>query len=108
MASSARPRSFGLVIEVDGRCIGSIRLHSLNKADRHARLAIGIDVAPLRGRGIGTEAVRLLLRHAFDTLGLHRIDLRVLSYNTRAIACYQRCGFVREGVERESALVAGE
>ena len=31
---------------------------------------------------------------AFGILGLHRIDLRVLAYNTRAISCYRRCGFV--------------
>lgn len=43
-----------------------------------------------------------------EQLGLHRVDLRVLAYNHRAIACYEKCGFVREGVEREGALVAGE
>jgi len=38
-------------------------------------------------------------------LGLHRVDLRVLEYNKRAIACYQKCGFVMEGIEREGALI---
>ena len=44
---------------------------------------------------------------AFDTLQLHRVDLRVLSFNVRALRCYEKCGFVREGVERESAFVDG-
>ena len=39
--------------------------------------------------------------------GLHRIDLRVLAYNTRATRCYLRAGFVEEGREREAALVDG-
>ena len=48
------------------------------------------------------------MRHAFDDLGLRRVDLRVLAYNERAIRCYLSCGFVEEGRERESALVDGE
>ncbi len=48
------------------------------------------------------------MRHAFGTLGLHWLGLRVVAYNTRAICCYQACGFVVEGREREAALVGGE
>ena len=48
------------------------------------------------------------MQHAFGTLGLHRLDLRVIAYNVRAIRCYLACGFVVEGREREAALVGGE
>jgi RimJ/RimL family protein N-acetyltransferase len=41
-------------------------------------------------------------------MGLHRIDLRVLEFNTGAIACYRRCGFVEEGRERESCCIDGQ
>jgi RimJ/RimL family protein N-acetyltransferase len=95
------------VDEPDGRYVGGIRLHHISWADRKARLAIGIFDRRFWSRGYGTEAVRLLLRYAFDDLGLHRVDLRVLAYNARAIRCYEKCGFVREGVERESACVDG-
>jgi RimJ/RimL family protein N-acetyltransferase len=96
------------VIEVDGRCIGGVSLHSVNPADRRAQVAIGIHDPAMRDRGQGTEAMRLVLRYAFGPMGLHRVGLRVLEYNHRAIASYEKCGFVREGVERESAYVAGE
>jgi RimJ/RimL family protein N-acetyltransferase len=33
------------------------------------------------------------------------VDLKVLEYNKRAIACFEKCGFIREGVEREGALI---
>ena len=59
------------------------------------------------GRGLGTEAIRLVLRHAFGTLGMHRVDLKVLDFNARAIAAYRACGFVEEGRERESCWVDG-
>lgn len=95
------------VIEVDGRAIGTARLHHLDQADRRARYAIGIFDPNMLGQGIGTEATRLVLRYAFEELGLHRVDLRVLAFNQRAIACYNKCGFVVEGVERHSALITG-
>ncbi len=59
------------------------------------------------GKGIGTQAIHLLLQHAFGELKLHRIGIRVLAYNTRAIRAYEKCGFVREGRERETAFVNG-
>jgi RimJ/RimL family protein N-acetyltransferase len=48
------------------------------------------------GRVLGSEAISLVLGHAFDTLRLHRIGIRVLSYNHRAIRAYEKCGFVLE------------
>ena len=96
------------VIEFEGHAIGGVQLHSLNETDQRARFAIGIFDAACWQQGLGTEATRLLLAHAFDGLFLHRVDLRVLDFNHRAIACYEKCGFVREGVEREGALIAGK
>ena len=93
--------------EPEGRYIGSARLHSISWSDRKARFAIGIFDRRFWSHGYGAEATRLLLRHGFDDLGLHRIDLRVLAFNPRAIRCYEKCGFRREGVERESALIGG-
>ena len=52
--------------------------------------------------------MRLLLGYAFVALGLHRVSLRVIAYNERAIRCYLACGFREEGHERESAFVAGQ
>ncbi len=92
------------VMEFNSKCIGGARL-ILFESDRKARYAIGIfDIYSL-WKGLGTTATNLVLSHAFDSLGLHRVELRVLEYNQRAIACYKKCGFAIEGVERDSALV---
>src|ERR687893_200076 len=64
-----------------------------------ASFAIGIFEAGGRNRGLGTEMTRLVLGYAFEVMKLHRVSLRVLAYNHRAIASYEKCGFVREGVE---------
>ena len=60
------------------------------------------------GIGLGRQAIHLVLAHAFGPLGLYRVSLRVVAYNTRAICCYIAYGFVEEGREREAAVVGGE
>ena len=95
-------------IEHAGRMLGEIRLDALDEADHRARLAIGLYDPAKLGVGLGREAIRLVLGHAFGALRLHRVSLRVIAYNTRAIRCYLACGFVEEGREREAAHVAGE
>lgn len=96
------------VIVADDAMIGSVRLYSVNPADKRASLAIGILSPAHLGCGFGTQAMRLLARHAFDDLGLHRIASRVLAFNARAIAAYEKVGFVQEGRERQSALIGAE
>jgi RimJ/RimL family protein N-acetyltransferase len=101
------PNPYNWVIDVAGRHVGSCSLFNPVDCDRRASYAIGIEEPALLGRGLGQEATRLVLAHAFGSAGLHRVDLRVLAYNTRAIACYRACGFVEEGRERQAALVDG-
>ncbi|MBA4181696.1 MAG: GNAT family N-acetyltransferase [Anaerolinea sp.] len=93
------------VIDLGGRFIGTLTLHSFVRADSRASLAVAIFDASLLGQGIGTEAVALAVRHAFEELDLHRLSIRVLASNTRAVRCYEKCGFKVEGRERESARV---
>jgi [ribosomal protein S5]-alanine N-acetyltransferase len=94
-------------VEYEGRCIGQARL-TVNEEDCRARYAVGIFDTSELGKGIGTEITQLVLRYAFEELELHRVDLRVLEYNKRAIKCYEKCGFIQEGVEREGALIEGK
>jgi [ribosomal protein S5]-alanine N-acetyltransferase len=101
-----RRETFGWVIELEGRCVGVARLHSLDASLKQAHLAVGLFAPQHRGMGLGTEAVQLVLSHAFDTLELSAVRARVLAFNSRAIACYRRCGF-RE-VAREPVSLDGE
>jgi RimJ/RimL family protein N-acetyltransferase len=96
---------YAWVIDAGG-FVGSVRFHGVDITDRRAAIAIGIDDPKRHGLGLGAEAISLALGHGFSS-GLHRVGLRVLATNTRAISCYRKCGFVEEGRERESALVGG-
>ena len=61
-----------------------------------------------RGRGIGTEATRLIIGYGFEQLGLHRIQLEAYAHNHRALHVYEKVGFVTEGVRREVEVRDGE
>jgi RimJ/RimL family protein N-acetyltransferase/8-oxo-dGTP pyrophosphatase MutT (NUDIX family) len=95
-------------IEYGGRCVGTVGFVNLSERSRWATFSIEICDPALWSQGLGSEATRLALRHAFATLGLHRVELQVLSYNQRAIRAYEKCGFVREGTVRECRQVDGE
>ena len=99
------PRAWA--IEHDKHLLGEIRLDGVDDRDMRASLAIGLYDPGKLGRGLGREAIRLLLGHAFNALNLHRIGVRVIAYNVRAIRCYSACGFREEGREREAAFVDG-
>jgi RimJ/RimL family protein N-acetyltransferase len=99
-------QDYAWVIEV-GTPIGQIRLDRVDLRDRRASLAVGIVDRTQLGIGLGTEAIGLVLEFAFNVLKLHRLSVRVVEYNTRAIRAYQKCGFVVEGREREAAFVDG-
>ncbi len=82
--------------------LGQIDLVKIDWKNRVATLAIVIGAPENRGRGIGTEAIRLLLDFAFLRLNLHRIELEVRDYNTRALRFYRKCGFQEEGRARQN------
>lgn len=91
----------------DGVTIGEIRLIGIHPCGR-AELAILIGEKAYWSRGYGADAIRTLLRFAFRDLDLRRVTLIADADNARGIACYERCGFRREGVLRAHRLRYGE
>ncbi len=84
---------FARIIEVDGRAVGEIRLHSHDPEERTARMAVGLFLEEDLGCGYGRQAIMQTLDHGFTEMELVSIDLRVLEFNHRAIRCYTSCGF---------------
>ncbi len=90
-----------------GKHIGSINLHRTNSEDRKAGLGIMIGEKDHWSNGYGTDAVRTLLKLAFDEMNLHRVWLHVFADNERAVACYVKCGFREEGRLRQEVFQEG-
>ncbi|MYT30150.1 MULTISPECIES: GNAT family protein [unclassified Streptomyces] len=84
-----------------GAYLGELALSSIDRDNAHGSFRIAL-VPAATGRGLGPEAIRLLLGHAFDRVGLHRVQLEVYSYNERARRAYEACGFALEGRMREA------
>ncbi len=96
-----------IVARDSGRCAGEVVLNELDRPNRACNLRIMITPGQV-GRGLGSEAIALLLEHAFDTVGLHRISLEVYDFNPRARHVYDKLGFVAEGVLRDALYWDGE
>ncbi len=89
------------------RLVGTCAFSQFDGDNGSALYHITIGEKDAWGRGYGSEATRLMLEHAFEALGLHRIALFVFEFNERAIRTYRRCGFVVEGRARESIFRDG-
>ncbi|MDK9870406.1 MAG: GNAT family N-acetyltransferase [Staphylococcus equorum] len=94
------------VIDYDNLFIGQARL-TLDETNNKSKFAIGIFNPQFWNRGIGTQVTQHILEYAFNDLGLHKVYLRVLSYNYRAINSYKNAGFIIEGSDREGSYING-
>lgn len=88
-------------IEAGGELIGAIQYGEEDDPDyRHAAMDIFL-ATESQGRGLGTEAIRVLARHLFDERGHHRLTIDPAAANERAIRAYERVGFRPVGVMRK-------
>jgi RimJ/RimL family protein N-acetyltransferase len=90
------------------RCVGEVVLYSLDADNRSCAFRISLVGPSVYDRGYGTEATRLILAHAFETVGIHRVELEVYDLNPRARHVYEKLGFVVEGVFRDALWWEGE
>jgi RimJ/RimL family protein N-acetyltransferase len=88
---------YAIVLLNGDEMIGSVSLHNIDHLNRNAFIGIFIGEETRRGKGYGTESVRLILDFGFRTMNLHTIMLTVHSDNLGAIACYQKVGFREAG-----------
>ncbi len=96
-------RKFAICLKSDDHYVGHIGYEHLNLRQRNTELGIVIGEPDLLSLGIGTEVINLFLKVCFENMGLHRVGLRVLRSNPRAVRCYEKCGFKEEGAFREWA-----
>jgi RimJ/RimL family protein N-acetyltransferase len=100
---NAQPDRLDLAVadRATGHCVGEAVLNEWDAANRSCNFRIALAAAG-RDRGLGTEAVRIVVGYGFEQLALHRISLEVYAFNPRARHVYEKAGFVAEGVMREA------
>ena len=97
---------YKIVETENNQCVGMIELGEIdirNKSGRVGRFLIGEQ--DFRGRGTGQLVLKTIIGIGFEKLGLHRISLGVFDFNQLAIRCYEKVGFVKEGLLRDSRKV---
>lgn len=87
--------------------IGTIGLSSIDKINRKAEYGIIIGEWEHMGKGYAKEASQLILKYAFEELGLNKIFLRVFENNSRAIGMYKSLGFNVDGTLRQDIFKEG-
>lgn len=105
IAGAANDRSrLDLVIctQATNEAVGEVVLNNIDVINRSANVRIAIFDPKDWGKGYGSEALSLMLDHGFGVLNLHRIELGVFTFNERAVHVYEKLGFKREGVLRDS------
>ncbi len=93
-------------IETD-KLLGTVSLEKINNISRTATLGVFIGDRTGRNQGYGTESLKLILDYGFNYLNLNNIKLDVISFNERAIRCYEKCGFKQYGKRRNCEYVDG-
>ena len=94
-------------IDLKGRLIGTVTLHSIDTDHRRAEIGFAL-VEELWGQGLMTEALGLVLDHAVDTMDLHRIEADVDPRNHASLALLNKLGFEREGHLRQRYFINSE
>ena len=100
--------NYAIILKDSDQLIGNISLMEINHLGRRATLGLFIGDADKRGKGYGTEAIRLILDYGFNTLNLHNIMLNVNAGNEQGLACYRKVGFREFGRRRESIYFKGQ
>lgn len=78
--------------------IGTASLIDIDWKNRHAWHGLMLGDKDVRGKGLGLDAVMAIMRHAFDELGMVRLDGGMIETNTRSIEFYTKsCGWEIEG-----------
>ncbi len=86
---------FSMIEKATGEYIGNIEIMEIK--DNIGELGISI-TASKQDKHYGTESIKAMLKYAYEELDLDGMELNVYDTNSKAIHCYERVGFIRDGI----------
>ena len=108
LAEQARGISlpFTIIERASGKTIGTTRYANIERTHRRVEIGWTWVAKPWQRTAVNTEAKYLLLRHAFETLGCIRVELKTDSLNEKSRAAILRIGASQEGIFRNHMITA--
>jgi len=100
--------SFGIYDKETSKLIGDIGINSIDLANKHAEIGMTIGDKNYWNKGYGTDLVKTILKFCFEELDLNKVYLDVWEENKRAIGCYTKCSFKKDGVLKEHVFRDGK
>jgi [ribosomal protein S5]-alanine N-acetyltransferase len=91
-----------------GRIVGVVNLNEIVRGTFQNAYLGYYGMSGMERRGLMSEAVSLVVSHAFAELGLHRIEANIQPDNTPSLALARRLGFRREGYSPRYLKIGGE
>ncbi|MEO8381397.1 MAG: GNAT family protein [Acidobacteriota bacterium] len=101
MTASATERHFAIERKDDRTHIGNASIHEIEWVSRTAAFGLFVGEPSAWNRGFGSDAIRTLVRFAFDEMNLRKLRINVFEYNDRAKHVLETQGFVQEGRLRQ-------
>ncbi|WP_261178458.1 GNAT family N-acetyltransferase [Anaerobacillus sp. CMMVII] len=87
---------FVIVLKETNEAIGDLALNEIDYVNNNGNIRIALYQEEHYGKGLGTEALNLILEYGFEVLNLYRISLNVFEFNKRAIKAYEKLGLSRK------------
>lgn len=97
----------GICLKENDKLIGTVNIQDIDWINRSAHVPILLGDKEAWGKGYASEARLLALKFAFEERGLHRIWALVLEDNIPSLKMLEKCGYVKEGVLKDSVYKAG-
>ncbi len=107
---SATKDTYNFAIETldDTTYLGGCGINEVDWKNSNATVGIFIGNKEYWNKGYGTDAMNVLVKFIFDQMNINKIKLNVYSFNQRAIKCYEKCGFRKEGILRQEIYRNGQ
>ena len=101
LSASRYDIQFGIVVRKGDKLIGTIGIHDIDWIHRNGSISLLVGNRDYWGKHFGSEAVELIVSHAFLKVNLHRLNAGMWSSNLAARSCFEENGFIFEGTRPE-------
>lgn len=87
--------------------VGIAQIYNISGTNRKCELGILI-LSELFNKGIGTKTLKLLINMCFNKMNMHKIEVAIIQNNVGSIKIFEKLGFTKEGILKESIFKNGE